>query len=180
MALLACAPDSESIRATQTAFMADRETRPTYTAAELARYAETRQEAERLREATNTATGIRLAQEPTATAQARINEARARSFNRAMPNYAAEAKARAEAKEERIAKLPSWWGGETFKPKPRPCEWKMSSLNDDFNPRSPGECHDGSLHYSLEDMEQGEDGRWDLPDHHPAHFVPAPSPTPTP
>ena len=68
------------------------------------------------------------------------------------------------------------WEGETLKP--RPCEWKMSSLNDGFNPRSPGECHDGSLHYGIDDFVRDEHGRWDLPDHHPAHFVPAPSPTP--
>ena len=68
-----------------------------------------------------------------------------------------------------------------YHPKPRPCEWKMMSLNEGVNnPRSPSECHDGSLHYSLEDMERGEDGRFDLPDHHPAHFHPAASPTPTP
>ena len=68
-----------------------------------------------------------------------------------------------------------------YHPKPRPCEWKMMSLNGGvYNPRSPSECHDGSLHYSLEDFERGEDGRFDLPDHHPAHFFPAPSPTPTP
>ena len=65
-----------------------------------------------------------------------------------------------------------------YHPKPRPCEWKMMSLNQGNNPRSPGECHDGSLHYGLDDFVRGEDGRFDLPDHHPAHFFPAPSPTP--
>ena len=39
-------------------------------------------------------------------------------------------------------------------------------------------CRDGSETYSLDDFVRGEDGRFDLPDHHSARFYPQPSPTP--
>lgn len=65
--------------------------------------------------------------------------------------------------------------GGSVSDEPRPCWWKMRSLD-----RDSSECLDDSLHYDMDDLVRDEHGRWELPDHHPANFYPAPSPTPAP
>ena len=105
--------------------------------------------------------------------------AEAKEWNAKYPVAATQTALRQRSAEREATYVAGSWRGGGFKP--RPCEWKMMSLNDGYrNPRSPSECWDGSLHYGLDDFVFDEQwGRMDLPDHHPARFYPLPSPTPT-